>query len=137
MTEHVYVLSGFAVPEGLDELHRLLARAGRDHPHVPQADLMMFETAVIEIAGNVVEHGGSPGTVRWAFRLDVTPDLLAAVLWDSGQPFEGDLALTSMPDPLSDSGRGLPLAKATLDELDYSRADGANHWRMLRRLARS
>jgi len=84
-----YTLTGLAVPEGLDELHDLLERIGAEHSQVPPADLMLFETAVIEIAGNVVEHGFPPGEVHWTFILAVHDDRLEARLSDDGVPFDG------------------------------------------------
>lgn len=38
-----------------------------------------------------------------------------------------------MPDSLGLTGRGLPIAQATLDELSYERTQGMNRWRMVRR----
>jgi serine/threonine-protein kinase RsbW len=129
--EH-YDLSGFAIPEELASLHDLLERAGREHPEFDATDLMLLETAVIEIANNVVEHGRPAGHVRWRFELAVTPETLRATLFDDGQAFAGDVT-TAMPDALDESGRGLALASTVLDELSYSRDDGHNEWRMVRR----
>lgn len=127
-----YELQGFAVPEGIEELHVLLDRARAEHPDLDPSDLMLFETAVIEIANNVVEHGRPTGGVRWRFALSVLPDELEATLADSGEAYAGDLDGT-MPDELAEAGRGFPLAHAILDRIEYSRGDGANHWRMVRR----
>lgn len=126
-----YQLEGFAVPEGIEDLHDLLERAGTEHPDLDPSDLMLFETAVIEIANNVVEHGVPAGGVRWWFALSVRPEELQAVLTDSGQALS-DIDPT-MPDELAESGRGFPLAHAILDQCDYTRAEDANHWRMVRR----
>ena len=129
-----YLLEGLAVPESLNLLHDLLERVGEDHPDLDAGDLTMFETAVIEVAGNVVEHGRPRGSVTWAFRLSVLPDRLEAQLSDSGEEYPGGTWGTSMPDDLlQEDGRGLALATAVLDSLDYRRSDGANHWTMLRR----
>ena len=127
-----YVLEGLAVPESLNLLHDLLDRVGRDHPDVDSADLMLFETAVIEVAGNVVEHGHPPGKVSWAFRIEIRPDRLEAALSDSGEEYPGGTWGTGMPDPMQETGRGLALATAVLDSLTYERRDDANHWRMQR-----
>lgn len=129
-----YTLTGLAVPAGLDDLHDLLERIGSDHPQLSPADLMLFETAVIEIAGNVVEHGRPPGEVHWTFSLVVHGDRIEAMLSDDGVPFEGsdDLPDAEMPDALAEGGRGFALAGAVLDRLDYERADGVNHWRLVR-----
>jgi len=129
-----YVLEGLAVPESLNLLHDLLERAGREHPDLDAGDLMMFETAVIEVAGNVVEHGRPQGRVTWAFRLSVLSDRLEAQLSDSGEEYPGGTWGTTMPaDLLQEEGRGLALATAVLNSLDYERSDGANHWTMVRR----
>jgi serine/threonine-protein kinase RsbW len=131
-----YTLEGLAVPESLNLLHDLLERVGREHPGLDSGDLMMFETAVIEVAGNVVEHGHPPGDVSWAFRLSVLPDRLEAELSDSGEQYPGGTWGTSMPaDPMQEDGRGLALATAVLDALEYRRSDTANHWTMRRRRA--
>jgi serine/threonine-protein kinase RsbW len=130
-----YRLDGLAVPETLDLLHDLLERVGREHPEVAPADVMMFETAVIEIAGNVVEHGVPRGKVSYGFRLDVLADRLEATLWESGTPVEGGAvsgARGEMPDEWSEDGRGLALAGSVLDELSYRRVAGGNRWQLTR-----
>jgi serine/threonine-protein kinase RsbW len=131
-----YVLEGLAVPETLNLLHDLLEQVGRDHPDLDSSDLMLFETAVIEVAGNVVEHGRPPGAVTWSFRLGVHADRLEARLSDSGEEYPGGTWGTEMPeDPMQEDGRGLPLATAVLDSLGYQRDGQVNHWTMLRRRA--
>lgn len=128
-----YVLDGFAIPEGLAELQELLARASREHPDVGADSFALFETAVLEIANNVVEHGRPEGKVRWQFELRVTDEALEATLSDdSGAHFTGDLH-PEMPDELAESGRGLALASALLESLEYERRDGTNHWHMVAR----
>lgn len=127
-----YLLTGLAVPEGLADLHDLLARVAEDHPGVSATDLMLFETAVIEIANNVVEHGRPEGRVHWSFRMEVHPDRIQARLTDDGQAFGGVPDGREMPDELSEAGRGLALAIAALDHLEYERRDAANHWNMER-----
>jgi serine/threonine-protein kinase RsbW len=130
-----YVLDSLAVPESLELLHELLERIGRDHPGLATSDLMLFETAVIEVAGNVVEHGRPQGQVRWSFRLGVLPDRLQAVLSDSGEEYPGGAWGTEMPEPMEEDGRGLALATAVLDSLRYERSADVNQWTMVRRRA--
>ena len=129
-----YVIEGLAVPESLDELHDLLERVGADHPELSEGDLLMFETAVIEVAGNVVEHGRPPGGVRWTFRLQVCPDRLEGRLSDGGEEYPGGPWGTEMPDAMAEDGRGLALATAVLDSLAYERDGDVNHWTMVRHL---
>ena len=95
------------------------------------ADLMLFETAVIEIAGNVVEHGMPPGQVPYSFTLAVAPSRVTGVLSDEGDPLEGALG-RDMPGNEAEDGRGLPLAELALDDLAYSHRDGVSSWRLSR-----
>lgn len=127
-----YSLDALAVPDSLNLLHELLQRAGREHPDIAQVDLMLFETAVIEIAGNVVEHGRPTGQVRWEFRLQVLPERLVGGLLDTGGAYNGDVWAGEMPGEMAESGRGIVMARMALDELRYERHEGVNHWTMRR-----
>jgi serine/threonine-protein kinase RsbW len=129
-----YTVHGLAGPESLGLLHELLERVAADHPEVSPDDLMLLETAVIEIAGNVVEHGRPPGEVRYVFELAVRRDRLEATLSDSGEAVRDPVG-GAMPDDSAETGRGLPLARAALDELTYVRGDDGNRWRMVKRCA--
>ena len=126
-----YRVDTLAVPETINLLHDLLARVRADHPDVQSTDLMLFETAVIEIANNVVEHGRPPGTIRYSFTLDVESDQLLGHLSDGGPPLEDPYA--PMPGTDSENGRGLALARIALDDLVYERVGEHNEWTMIRR----
>jgi len=126
-----YRVDTLAVPETLNLLHDLLDRVRDDHPDVERTDLMLFETAVIEIANNVVEHGRPPGTIRYSFTLDVQPEQLLGLLRDGGPALQD--STRSMPGTDSENGRGLALARVALDDLQYERVDDHNEWTMVRR----
>lgn len=134
--ESAYELEGFAVPEQLDAVHALLARAAAEHPRLDPTDVMLFETAVIEIATNVVEHGRPEGEVRWKLSVRVDDDEIIAELDDTGQRFTPDPG-RPMPGADAEGGRGLPIAEALLDRIEFDRIDSTNHWRMVRRLGRA
>lgn len=129
-----YHSSGRATVDGLGVLHDLLERARGEHPEVEPLDLAMLETALIEIVGNVVEHGMPPGGLHYEFWLEVSGDELRGLLVETGDPVvvePHDLA----GDGLAESGRGLPLARAALTDFRYERrSDGTNAWTMTRQL---
>lgn len=131
MTDREFTIEGWAVPEGIPSVHALVERARTEHAGLDEEAFMMLETAAIEIAGNVVEHGRPPGQVWWSFTLRVSPDCVEAILADDGQKYEGDLSAV-MPDPLAESGRGIPLARAAVDELSYAHVNDLNVWTMRR-----
>jgi serine/threonine-protein kinase RsbW len=92
----------------------------------------MMETAVIEIAGNLIEHGRPPGQVRYRFTLGVHPDRLEVLLCDSGEQFADSLDHLGLPDALAEGGRGLFLANEVLHSLVYARTPEANTWTLVR-----
>lgn len=132
-------LAAPADPEMLDLVHALLEQLWSSHPDVSETDRIRFETAVIEILANIVEHAfvldGSPGDAARVRRFDVslgaTDEELLASFGDNGLPIALDLSDVTMPDELAESGRGLALATAALDDLSYERVDGRNHWKLL------
>lgn len=131
--DKAYVLEGFAVPEQLDAVHTLLAQAAAEHPELDPMDVMLFETAIIEIANNVVEYGRPEGEVRWKFTIRVRTDEIEAELDDTGQTFTPARG-NPMPGEDAEGGRGLAIAEAVLDKIEFKRLDDTNHWRMVRRL---
>jgi serine/threonine-protein kinase RsbW len=132
-------LAAPADPEMLDLVHALLEQLWASHPDVSETDRIRFETAVIEILANIVEHAfeldGEAGDTARVRRFDVslgaTDEELLASFGDNGLPIALDLSDVTMPDELAESGRGLALATAALDDLSYERVDGRNHWKLL------
>jgi len=93
-----------------------------------------FETAVVEIAANIVEHThraeGTAGR-RFCLELDATDAEVTAVFTDNGMPAVIDLSKVTMADIDDENGRGLALAVAALDSLDYRHVDGRNIWTLV------
>lgn len=127
-----YRLTGLAVPASLDRLHLLLDDVRREHPEVAAGDLMMFETAIIEVHGNVVKHGRPEGQVTYAFELSVLPDRLQGFLATTGEAAPDLSRVSELVDDLAESGRGMWLARAALDDLAYARSGDRNTWRMVK-----
>jgi serine/threonine-protein kinase RsbW len=93
-----------------------------------------FETAVVEIAANIVEHTRrAEGTSGRRYQLELSADdaAITAVFTDNGMPSNIDLSTVTMADLEDESGRGLALAIAALDSLDYRHIDGHNIWTLV------
>jgi serine/threonine-protein kinase RsbW len=112
------------VHDGLDELFRRT-------PGVGDEDAMLFRLAVSEVATNVVAHASSREPVRVTVELDADDTALSAVFSDTAEPALIDLEGVSMPGEDAESGRGLAIALATLDELIHETEHG-NVWRLRR-----
>jgi serine/threonine-protein kinase RsbW len=131
---HVHELHACADPDCLAKVHRLLEDMWAGSPDVSGEDRVMFEMAVIEIAGNIVQHGvgEDDGPVNCNLTLHVYQERLEANFKDDGRTAPVDIDTVAMPDPLAESGRGLALAKAAVDVFIYERHNGANHWTLCR-----
>lgn len=134
---HEIVLDLPVEPESVDQVQDALERLW-DGSDVAAVDRIRFETAVVEVAGNVVEHAysfdqqaGNAGMRELAVRFRLAADSVEAVISDNGLPMEIDLAAVTMPGEEAESGRGLALAVAAVDELRYERDGGRNRWTMV------
>jgi serine/threonine-protein kinase RsbW len=129
-----YSITGLAVPESLHRLHELVDRVRAEHHEVDPTALMLFETAIVEIHGNIVQHGRPEGRVVYTFELEVGERALVGRLADDGEAVPDLSDHRGLVDVESEHGRGIALARAALDELEFIRSGGRNTWRMVKRL---
>lgn len=125
--------AGPAVPEVLDDLHTALERLWDSAPDIPRGDRIRFETAVVEVATNVVGHAlPVRSVVQLRAEFQVTATTLEGTLTDDGADVDIDLT-GSTPADTAESGRGLLLIQRTVDTFSFRREDGLNVWRLARR----
>ncbi|WP_439693853.1 ATP-binding protein [Curtobacterium sp. SP.BCo] len=124
----------FDVPATVESLDEVQDRFGVWWDGLGIDDLRLrfgLETAVAEIAANIVEHTRRTDREagrRYTVELDARDDELVAVLTDNGRPADVDLAAVTMADVDEESGRGLALAIAALDRLEHRHEGGHNVW---------
>ena len=124
-------IDGIADAALIDRVHDALDELFRRTPGVDDEDAMLFRLAVSEVATNVVEHAQAREPVHVTVELDADDAALSAVFIDTADPALIDLHGVSMPDEAAESGRGLAIALATLDELVHETERG-NTWRLRR-----
>ncbi len=116
----------------IDTAQDLVASLFAEHPEVSARDRCRFETAVVEVLANIVEHAFAthevPGARRLRLTLAASPTVLTAELADNGEPARVDLSTVIMPGEDAESGRGLALALAAVDDLQYRNVEGRNFW---------
>jgi hypothetical protein len=130
--------------DGMDTVHALLeeywraADAALPSPPDPTWKVL-FDSAVAEIAGNIVRHAHPPRTFRISLR--GFADRVEAVMLDQGIPYQMVPAVGSadmrgsLDDPALDGGWGLIIARAVTDDIEYQRLDsGYNRWQIQKRL---
>ena len=124
-------LEGRADPLCLERVHDLVDELWKRVPEVDESDRYRFETAVIEVAGNIVEHGGPE--VRLRLWLRVHTDRVEAQFRDTGRSVDFDGLDGHVPDLMAEDGRGLTLARAVADEVTYQRTGHTNRWSVTKR----
>lgn len=123
---------GHANPAFVETVHGALARLRLAAPGAGSEDSMAFELAVVEVAGNSIEHarpaaGGGP--VRLTLELESADCRLTARLCEHGAlPAELPQESAALPHDLAESGRGLILARRLLTTLTLERARHTNTW---------
>lgn len=117
---------------GLDNVHELIERFWHEHDAGSDGDRIAVTIALGEIAGNVVRHGvGAP----FAVSLRRADAAVVAVVDEPGPALPADVVTAcGLPDDDAESGRGLALARAAVDELTYERVDDHNRWTVRRRV---
>lgn len=127
---HIDGPAGLALVErALDELDRLWAQA----PEVPAQDQVLFALALSEVTTNIAQHNERADVVL-SVDVRVTQDELRAYVRDTAPPAPIDWDTVTMPDEAAESGRGLALSQAALDEFTHAVTDLGNTWVLVRRV---
>lgn len=127
---HVFGPAGLAlVDRALDELDRLWERAS----DVPSQDRILFALALSEVTTNIAQHNDTADVVL-SIDVRVTTDTLRACIRDTAPPAPVDWDAVSMPDEAAESGRGLALSQAALDEFTHTVGAHGNTWVLVRRV---
>jgi serine/threonine-protein kinase RsbW len=120
-------LDGLDGSVALERVHDALERLWRV-VDVGETDRIALETAVVEVAGNVLRHGLDGRGGHLLLRADDAG--LVAEITQPGPPPAVDLD-TAMPGVEAESGRGLALTRM-LVELTCSERAGATLWTLSR-----
>jgi serine/threonine-protein kinase RsbW len=122
---------GLATPDAIEAVHDDLDAVWADAPFVPAMDQMVFTTAVIETASNVVQHGRPAADVPVELGVDLTVSLrrlkAKVIAYNAVEPIV-PLDDPSLPADDEESGRGLALIKALVTTLTFERHDETNTW---------
>lgn len=120
-------------PGDVNTVHDFLAELWPDTEGVSELDRISIETALIELAANVMQHADSDGSgLACEFTIVVAEEAIEITVRDTGEPGEIHLVGAEMPELDAESGRGLALISALVDHVAYAQEDGHNVWRLRR-----
>jgi serine/threonine-protein kinase RsbW len=119
----------FSIEQAIHSAARRLRAA-----NVEQETAAGIVLAIIEALGNIARHATRPfEPLKFELMLEVKRGCVVVDVMDYGPGF--DLVPAAMPDPLAESGRGIPLMQRFCDSLEYRRGGGVNHLILRKRLA--
>lgn len=118
--------------DDINVVHDMLEAVWAASPTVSATDRVSFETALIELSSNVIRHADDGSGIHCVLTVGVSDSRIEARLTDTGVASEVDLAGRTMPEAFAESGRGIALIQALVDEIDYVRSGSINHWRISR-----
>lgn len=120
-------------PGDVNTVHDFLVGVWDEAASVSEIDRMSIETALIELAANVMQHADSDGSgLACEFHIVIDEGQIAITVRDTGEPGEIQLIGAEMPELDAESGRGVALITALVDEVAYTQEDGHNVWRLRR-----
>jgi serine/threonine-protein kinase RsbW len=132
MTDQGRSLHFTTPPDDLNAVHDFLETVLETAPDIDDLDRMAFETALVELAGNVIQHADGGGGTTCVLTVTVEGGHLRAELTDSAEAGGVRLVGRTMPDELDESGRGIPFIQALVDTLEYRRDGDHNVWTIAR-----
>lgn len=132
MTSYQRLLS--APPDDIDVLHEFLQGIWDENPQIPMRDRFSFETALIELASNIILYSEAPSGVACEIRISTSADRIDAIVSDNGELVDLALDEHMMPDEYAEAGRGIPMIKALVNHLSYDRDGNLNKWTITRNL---
>jgi serine/threonine-protein kinase RsbW len=92
----------------------------------PPGDIVRLELALVEALNNIFLHGsGGRADLEVKVSMRREEESLVIELSDNGEAIP-DININSMPDPLCESSRGLPLIHACVDHVIYGSNNGVN-----------
>lgn len=129
MVEGPSVLRLTTPPADVNDVHDFVIAELNRHPDLNAMDRMVFVTALIELATNVIQHADTGAGVTCTLSLRVGHDRIEAQLSDTAEDGGIKLVARGMPaDEMAESGRGIALIQALVDELRYERVGDRNLW---------
>jgi serine/threonine-protein kinase RsbW len=121
-------------PDDVELVHDLLNSVWSDSSNIGIADRFSFETALVELAANIIRHADIGIGISYSITVQIFDDRLEATVTDNGEHTSVEHTETDMPDDLSESGRGIPLINALVDHFSFDRDGDFNRWQIIRKL---
>lgn len=121
-------------PDDLEVVHEFFKGIWVENSHVSNRDRNSIETAIIEITANIISYSSATAGIKCEIVLEIGEQSVNATITDNGDLAELEIDEHIMPDEFSESGRGIPLIRALVDEFSYENRNKENTWKISKRI---
>ncbi len=122
-------------PEMLPVIRSRVADFARTMPFTEE-EVQEIKLAVGEASANAVKHGVSSDSCRIEIEMEKQPTALKISVSDHGCGFDPEKAKVAQNDRLDESGRGITVMRAVMDEVNFRPANPGTRVELLKRLKR-
>ena len=115
-------------PDDVDTVQDYIQRVWSESPELDSMDKLKFETALVELAANIIKHSNDGGGVEGSLSITIHPDRIRCDITDTSEASNIALDTRQMPGEFAESGRGIAFIQRLVDVLHYERRGGENLW---------
>ncbi|MET0842490.1 MAG: ATP-binding protein [Mycetocola sp.] len=133
MTNREMSMRFSAPPTDVNAVHDFLEGIWETDPDIDEMDRMAFETALIELASNVIHHAVTGDGVACVMSVSWDDGALRAQFCDTAEVGGFKMRTATMPDEFAESGRGLAFMQMLVDEVSFERVGGRNVWSLTKK----
>lgn len=121
-------------PDDISNVHKFLTEVWDENPHLSNRDRNSIETAVIELTSNIILYSNGTNGIKCQILVEIDKEGIQATITDNGDLADLEIDEHIMPDEFSESGRGIPLIRALVDEFSYENLNKENTWKISKRI---
>lgn len=121
-------------PDDIYDVHKFLEDIWNENSQLRELERYSVETAIIELTTNIILYSDVTGGVTCDIVVEIDGGNILAKISDNGDLAGLQIDEHIMPDEFSESGRGIPLIKALVDEFRYENIDNRNIWTISKKL---
>lgn len=121
-------------PNDISIVHQFLEGIWQENPHLVPRDRYSIETAIIELTSNIVLYATATTGIKCKIVIEIDNKDIRVTVTDSGDLADLEIDEHIMPDEFSESGRGIPLIRALVDEFSYENLNKENTWKISKKI---
>lgn len=130
----IYVREFSIPPDDISMVHDFLSDIWEENPQIFDGDRNSIETAVIELTSNIILYSNATSGIRCQITIEVDREEVHITVTDNGDLADLEIDEHIMPDEFSESGRGIPLIRALVDEFTFESLNRENTWKISKRI---